>query len=76
MKNEENAGQTPSESQQSGQPLSLLEQMGVLVQALQAQTQAISRLAQSNEALVEAMGQEEPDMLDLPVRHLDGSPVL
>lgn len=77
MKNEENAGQKLSVSQPNGPDLySLVALLGLLVQGLSAQTDAITRLAQSNEALVEAMGQEDPDMLDLPVRHLDGSPVL
>lgn len=75
MKNEENAGQMPSESQPNEQLQCLLETLGVLIQTMQLQTKAITRLAQSNEALVEAMAEEDPDMLDLPVRHLDGSPV-
>lgn len=118
MKNEENAGQTPFESQQSERPKSLLvvkvptglaqqdmehlsrymepigkklraevvicpdgmeaqwqQDLSPLVSAIAAQTEAITRLAMSNEALVEAMAEEDPDMLDLPVRHLDGSPV-
>lgn len=76
VKNEENAGQTPSESQPSERQQCLLETLGVLIQTMQVQTEAITRLAMSNEALVEALGQEDPDMLELPVRHLDGSPVL
>jgi len=120
VKNEENAGQTPSEPQQSGQPLSLLvvktpqnlsqeqvqmvghhmepvglmlgakvivatdgmdvqwqQDLGPLVAAIAAQTEAITRLAQSNEALVEAMGQDDADMVELPVStYMDGSRVL
>lgn len=76
MKNEESAGPRPSESQPSEPPKSLLDLLVVLIQAMQEQAEAISRLAASNEALVEAMAQDDPDVLDLPVRHLDGSPVL
>lgn len=76
MKNEESAGQEPSELQQSEQPKYLLDLLGILIQAMQEQTESITRLAASNEALVEAMAQDDPDVLDLPVRHLDGSPVL
>ena len=76
MKNEENAGQKPSESQQSGQQQYFSALLEKLLLTMQAQTEAITRLAQSNEALVEAMGQEDPDMVEAPSRHLDGSPVL
>ena len=76
MKNEENGGQTPSESRPNEQRPSLLEALGVLIQTMQVQTEAITRLAQSNEALVEAMGQEDPEILALPAyTYMDGSPV-
>lgn len=119
VKNEENAGQTPSESQENVQPQSLLvvkvptgialedmqhlsrymepvgkklgaevvicpdgmdaqwhQDLSPLIAVIASQTEAITRLAMSNEALVEAMGQEDPDMLGLPVStYMDGSPV-
>lgn len=75
MKNEENAGQTPSESQPLG-PLLCSPGLEPLIQALRQQTEAITRLAMSNEALVAAMAEEDPDMLELPVRqYMDGSPI-
>lgn len=76
MKNEESAGQMPSSSQQSGQPPSLLELLGVLIQTMQAQTEAITRLAKSNEALVEAMAQADEDIDDdEPKTYMDGTPI-
>lgn len=119
MKNAENAGQTPSESQpngprpfllvvkspralevqeiqilreamepvaealgakvmvaDSGADVQLYQDLGPLVQAITAQTEAITRLAISNEALVAAMAEEDPDMVELPVRqYMDGSPI-
>jgi len=118
VKNEENAGQPPSESQQSEQPRSLLvvkvpagialqdmehlsrymepvgkklsaevvicpdgmdarwqQDLSPLVSAIAAQTQAITRLAQSNEALVQAMAQDDPDPDELPETYMDGSPI-
>ena len=59
-----------------GADVSLYQDLSPLVAAITAQTEAITRLAQSNEALVEAMAQEEPDMLELPVStYMDGSPM-
>lgn len=119
MKNEENAGQQPSESQPNEQRPSLLvvkspraleiqeiqilkdamepvaqalgakvvvadggadvqlhQDLGPLVAAIAAQTDAITRLAMSNEALVAAMAEEDSDMVELPVRqYMDGSPI-
>lgn len=76
MKNEESAGQKPSSSQPSERPLSLLELLGVLIQTMQAQTEAITRLAKSNEALVEAMAQAEEDIDDDgPKTYMDGTPI-
>lgn len=76
MKNEESAGQKPSESPLNEQLPSLLALLGALTQSLQMQTEAINRLAASNEALVEAMVEGDPDVDELVQRHLDGSPVL
>lgn len=114
MKNEENAGQTPSESQQSElseslkplllefeqylqekQPtrqeamdelirmvirdqmvLPMAKMLEPLVVAMAGQTEAITRLAMSNEALVEAMEQDDPDPDALPDTYMDGSKVL
>lgn len=50
-----------------------------LVQAMHLQTQAINRLAASNEALVRAMAEaddaDQGDMQPLPARGLDGRPL-
>lgn len=119
MKNAENAGQTPSESQpneprpsllvvkcpqglgiedaqsikeamepialalgakvvvaEGGADVQLHQDLSPLVAAIAAQTEAITRLAMSNEALVAAMAEEDPDMVELPVRqYMDGSPI-
>jgi hypothetical protein len=52
------------------QPASL----DALIAALHQQTQAINRLASSNEALIRAMAEADPDEDDLPEAYLDGSP--
>jgi hypothetical protein len=51
------------------QPASL----DALIAALHQQTQAINRLADSNQALIRAMAEADPDEED-PDTYLDGSP--
>lgn len=59
-----------------GADVTLHQDLSPLVAAITAQTEAITRLAMSNEALVAAMAEEDPDMLELPVRqYMDGSPI-
>lgn len=52
--------------------------IAMLIQAMHNQTQAISRLAASNEALVRAMAEADADQGDvtpLPARGLNGRPL-
>lgn len=73
MKPAESAGSDTPEpllSPPSEQPPSLPELLVGLIEALHAQAQAIDRLAASNEALVDAMGQGEDEAEG------DGSPHL
>lgn len=73
MKNAENAGQQPCEQPQTEQP-KYLPGLPELIQALHQQTEAITRLAMSNEALVAAMVEDEPDDLEESgTTYLDGS---
>jgi hypothetical protein len=59
-----------------GADVQLYQDLIPLIAAITAQTEAITRLAMSNEALVAAMAEEDPDMLELPVRqYMDGSPI-
>lgn len=69
----------------SGQPLpgpgladfqiQLLSTMLALVQEMRQQTAATNRLAQSNEALVQAMAESDDGQDDEPNTYLDGSRV-
>jgi hypothetical protein len=60
VKNVESDGQKPSAPQQNEQELySLVASMALLTQAIAAQTEAINRLAISNEMLVNAMIEDD-----------------
>lgn len=73
MKNAESAGQQPCEQQQTEQPR-YFPGLPELIHALHQQTEAITRLAMSNEALVAAMADEEPEDLEAQgPTYLDGS---
>lgn len=62
--------------QQSEAPGYFETLLAPLVAALMGQTEAINRLAQSNEMLVQAMAEDAGVNEDGPVSHyLDGSPV-
>jgi hypothetical protein len=74
VKNDENDGRIPSNEQQSELPQSLHDLMFCLIQTMQDQTEAITRLAESNEALIDAMTQDSGEE-GLSNTYMDGSPV-
>lgn len=60
-----------------GGDVQLHQDLSPLIAAITAQTEAITRLAMSNEALVAAMGEEDPDMMETPAgNYMDGSKIL
>lgn len=67
-----NAGSESSTGQHSPTP-ALVDCLTRLAEAMRAQTAAITMLAESNQALIQAMGQsEEADSDQMPTHYMNG----